>query len=501
MITVVKVPSAVSLAENSVTFGFKSNNQVLSAGGKASLTLWFNHLDYVAGHQFKISFGGMEYVFTSALVPDDSGLQFAVASAGDTSAQWIVKIVGGLIANYYLEGLYDFTTTSNKVIITAKKVGADFTINAVNVSMVSLLPTHTAGADEFSRDSFKIFAQLNVSGLKYDDNRPVDSSGCAYFDFSEYLRPEMGNGFLFPESVNSLLILHPEAVKTFTVKYGEYYDEGNGAFVHRLRETSALRAVPGGVNVMTEGRYNSLGTSWFSQLCFYNKAQTWHPGKKLTHTDDMQKLYFLTHTVLTAIKLKVKLSYSLPNDGNIYFVVVTKATMTATIYQMWEICCGFDRLQLAIDALALPAGAAVYSYDVFLVNQDEKLIMDPFTFVMDTKVSMNKRLFIFRNSLGCYETFRAMGEQVREGDYTNQISNRFRQWNFTEKSPTTKKDYSFKNQKYSVNSGWLMKGEMEWVKEVYLSKEVYEIRNGILWPVVITSETLLKEKIKYLIML
>jgi len=490
MLSIVKTPPIVSLAENPVVFGFKTNNNVLNSETFASIILYFGAVDHVAGHQFKLSFGGQDYIFTSAILPDDTGLQFRSAQGADNNLTWMNKISADLQTNYYLSSLFNFSTTYNQVVLTSKIKGPDYNITGANISMQYLSCSPTFGVYGILEDFFKVFAQLQINGKTYEDSRPVDTNNCAYFDFSEYIKPQMACSFLFPEDSSNCMIIHPEAVKKFSVRYGEYYSDGNGTDMHRLRDSSAFYAVPGGVNAMTDARYAQLNTSFYAQLCFNDKPQTWNPGNKKTSADDIQKLYFLTHTNVTKVNLKVKLNYMLPDDTVVYTLVVTKVTKPATIYNMIEICCGFNRLQLFMHVMTLPTGAEVISYEVFLTDQSDHLIMAPFVFVMETRQFMNQRMFLFLNSFGVYESFRATGIQIRKTDYVNTIITNYRNFNANVNSPDSKKYKSQETAKYTINSGWIeTQQELDWTRELFLSREVYEIKDGLLYPVVITSET------------
>jgi hypothetical protein len=109
--------------------------------------------------------------------------------------------------------------------------------------------------------------------------------------------------------------------------------------------------------------------------------------------------------------------------------------------------------------------------------------------VVDSRPYISYRQFIFKNSLGAYESFRAIADQVRDADYAHTLYNRMRRWNFTERNHENTKDKAIETQKFVINSGLISQEEMNWFRDIFLSKEVYEIRNDILFPIVITSES------------
>lgn len=495
MISKIKEPQAVSLAENPVVFGFKSNNQNVSPGSQAKIILYFNQvISTGSGYLFRLSFGGSSYTFTMAISPDGSGLQFPRAISSDNNLTWMKKIGDALFANFYISDAYNITYTYNQVILTAKNTGSDYDIIGQNISVQGLSVISYPATDQQIRKFFKIFMQVIMDGKEISARMlPVDASGRSYFDISEQLRPELSNGFLFPEDCNNVIIQHPEYCKPYSVRFGEYYLDNDVPVIHRLYDGGTYRALKGGVNTMTQARYNTLNTSFYGQLSYRHKFLTNHPGNKKTAPGDIQKLYYLVHTSLqshqhTHVNLWIGLHYYNSGGSVLQTQTYDKGNINASLFNVFEICCGYNRLQLDVNASMLSAGSSVYSYDVFLRDDAGNMISEVKSFILDDRPYISYRQFIFRNSLGAYETFRAIADQVRDADYTNTVYSKMRRWNFTERDHENKKDKSLELQKFIVNSGLIEKDEMNWFRDIFLSKEVYEVRDGILFPIVITSE-------------
>ena len=484
MITAIKFPSKVALAENQVVFGFKTDELVVAAGTKAVIKLYFSSIPYNAiGKQFKLTFGGRDIVFTSVQVPDGSGEQFRCAVAGDTNIGWTQKMAEDLAANYYVSMLYDISYVANMVTLTAKNVGTDYYISGANISVPGMSVQATPAHNEQLRPFFKVYLQL-VSGSKIlgEDFLPIDSSQRAYFDVSEYLRGEPVVNFSFPETINNLMLLRNEARIAFYARYGLYY--GDEPAVKKLSNTAMFYALPGGVNSMTEARYNGLNTSFYNQLLINHQFLTWHPISKRTQPAWVEKLWFMVHTPLTKVNLKVKLY--IDNYGTPETVILNKWTVAATQYDLFEICCGYNRMQLAIDMLS-HADATLLSYDVFLTNQDEKLISEVRNFYIDDNCTLFDRQFIYRNSFRMWETFAARGIKSSELQYERVELNRVRKTSFT--SVQDKQNYlNTESNKQVVELGnFLTKEEKLYLSELLLSTEVYEIVGGMLYPVVLTG--------------
>jgi len=493
MITPVKFPPAVALSENPVIFGLKTNNNIISSGTKAKLVLHFSSVIYTgSGYQFSLTFGGNTYTFTMAVNPDDSGLQFPRATEGDDNLVWAGKIKEALYANFYISELYDISHTYNQVHLIAKKTGAAYNLTGANISVPGLNFAAYSGTDQQIRNFFKIFAQIKMGDAVIgEDSLPVDAAGTAYFDFSEYLRAELSSTFAFPENSQQLMIKRENCCKDYTVRYCEFYSEADIPLMHKMTQKGPFKALTGGLGSETLALYNRNNTNWYNQLGMNHMFLTWHPGQKKTSQFDIQKLYYLVHTALishnvTHVNLYTGLNYTL--NGASCNTTALKATLAASKGDVLEICCGYSRLGLDADASLLASGSTVKSYDVFLKDDAGNIISEIRNFVLDANHYENYRQFIFRNSFGAFETVRCTAVQSREAAYENTVIDHTRIFNFTERGGDSKKDKALEVAKYVVNTGWITKKELDWARELFLSKEVYEIKNGVLYSVVITSE-------------
>lgn len=494
MITPVKFPPAVALSENPVIFGLKTNNNIITSGTKAKLVLHFSSVIYTgSGYQFSITFGGNTYTFTMAVTPDDSGLQFPRAAEDDDNLTWAGKIKEALYANFYISELFDISHTYNQVHLIAKNAGTTNDITGANISVPGLNIAAYAGTDLQTRKFFKIFAQVKMGDAVIgEDSLPVDVAGIAYFDFSEYLRAELSSTFAFPESSQQPIIKRETCCKDYSVRYCEFFSDNDTPLMHKMTQKGPFKALTGGLDTATQALYNRNNTNWYNQLSMNHMFLTWHPGKKKTSQFDIQKLYYLVHTALvshniTHVNLYTGLNYRL-NNVNCTSTTL-KSTFAASKGDVLEICCGYSRLGLDTDASLLASGSVVKSYDVFLKDDAGNIISEIRNFVLDSNHYENYRQFIFRNSFGIFETIRCTAVQSREAGYENNIIEHTRTFSFTERGGDNKKDKSFEVAKYVINTGWITKNELDWTRELFLSKEVYEIKDGVLYPVVITSES------------
>lgn len=484
-----KQPAKAFLTDNPVVFGVKTSNAFVQIGSRARLILYFGQVDYSGtGHGFSLTFLHNTYTFVCAAVPDDSGLQYPLPTSTDNNLTWMSKIADALGSHYIVSSNYDISYTYNRVTLIAKQEGSVYNLSASVLSVPNMSVTLTAGIDSVPRPFFNMYAAVIFDGKKIgEDLIPVDELGMAYFDFSEYLRGRINASFVHPEISGARIIQHSEAVKPVVIRYGEYYGEGSSApSIHRVRSTSDFFALPGGVSAMTQALYNEYGSTFYQQLQYTHQFLTWRPLSRKTAVNEIQKLWYFLHTECSTLNLMVGLNYA-DTDGVVHTTVYTKASLVSKINHMYEICCGYKILGLDIDCSLLSAGSQVLSYDVFLKDQSGTIISEIRHFEIDTRAYLNPRTFIFKNSFGVWETFTATGDQVKEAQYESVMVDRYRNWNFNKSTPDSKKHSVAETQKMIVNSGWLTKDECDWMRELQLSKEVYEIINGLLYPAIITG--------------
>jgi hypothetical protein len=257
-----------------------------------------------------------------------------------------------------------------------------------------------------------------------------------------------------------------------------------------LNNTAQLYALPGGVSSMTEARYNELHTSFYQQLLHSNQFLTWHPLSKRTQAEYMQKLWYISHTAAAELHLKVKLNFLL--NGSAVSSVIEKAVMGVNMFDLVEICCGFNTLQLANEIATFPHDHIFQSYDIFLTNENSSLISEIRNFYFDDRRTGFDRTFLFKNSFKLWETFIARGIQQIEPEYGRNQINKIKSIGFTTVNADKQNYFNQESNKLTVDTGWISLDEKKWLSELLLSTEVYEIvpsssSGGIIYPVVITG--------------
>lgn len=475
-------PPLLSLAENPVVFGFRSNNYLSSVGSYAALVITIPAL--TTGTSFTLTFLGRTITFTAAANPDHSGTQYP--APGTSISAWAVAIANALYGNYYISANYNITYGTNFVRLTAKQKGPDYNITGASSSftMVSIV-----GSNQTQRPFFQILSQILSDGkLIGTDIRPVDTSGRAWFDFSEYLRAHFsanpGTRFSFQENVSDIIIPRPELLKSYIVRHAEYY--GDEPEPKKLTSITGYYVIPGGVPARVQARYNELNSNFWHNIKTKKQFLTWHPNDKRTAADEIQKLYFIVTKAVT-ITLMARINYRESDGTNSQTSPLTKKTIGAGAMFMVEICCAYNRLQLDVDATSLPAGSTVTGYDLWLIDDLGNVISEVRSFIIDPKYYQNRRTFLFRNSLGVFETFISTGDGIADAEYTRHNINTARNWDFTLRAPDHANALNYESQLFTTNSGWVSEDVINWLRDLQLSREVYEVRDDQLFPVMFTG--------------
>lgn len=156
----------------------------------------------------------------------------------------------------------------------------------------------------------------------------------------------------------------------------------------------------------------------------------------------------------------------------------------------WSVCCapiGFNMLSLADQ---LPAGTMPVSYTVSVAT-DDLVVVAPVTFIIDHRNFYDSRQLIYRNSMGAMETIHLTGELSFEGDYSRQYAQRVVPASYFEEkailfNKTITADVE-EQQKVAGTTGFLSRSSADKLRDLFISKQVYEYHNGRFVPVTITN--------------
>lgn len=495
-LSLLKYPPRVSLVDDPVLFKISTGNQYSDAGSKADITLEISAIDTTAGHTCILSCELFTITFTLATSPDDSGTQLPVATAGMSAGAWATNLMTYMKLNYYLDKYYDFSMPLAGIIkLTAKENGDEYTLTFDEDSIVGISESsNNAGTDQVQRDFYKILVSTfqlegSVKTLLGEDNYIPDDTGIIIHDASEWLKSIPESSFNWPDNLIDLIFKKSGAVKKYFIQYYEYYGIPPLVKILRSSVSKLTYVIPGGLDRMNQALNNFNNTDFYNKLFQDRSFLTWQPKEKVISRAQPEKLFFmvLDHTI-TELSLMVKVYYTNGSSD-----VVLKKTVTGVAnYDLYEFVVGYNKLNLD----DVDPDKIVKQYEVWLIKQDgETVVSEIRKYIPDTKIHNQERAFIFRNSLGWYDTIRVTGELENNNEYDPSMVEMITGPYFTNEDPQVVVAENQESQTYIANTGWTDDIEkVNWFRDFYLSRQVYEVISGILYPVVLTSKKIFIRK-------
>jgi hypothetical protein len=135
----------------------------------------------------------------------------------------------------------------------------------------------------------------------------------------------------------------------------------------------------------------------------------------------------------------------------------------------------------------------VIGWSVFLTDGSEP-ISETYEFILDPHYKEFDRQFLFRNSFGWYDAIRVTGKVESTLTHDRTEGYRIIEDPETDFNAPDKNFINFETQTFKATTGWVSKNAQNWLRDFLLTKEVYEIINGRIYPVKITSKKSTKGK-------
>jgi hypothetical protein len=303
-------------------------------------------------------------------------------------------------------------------------------------------------------------------------------AGESVFDISEFLQKEYTRHFNYFDT-NTFFTSY-SIVDKFKLNCWETYD--NDGIEHgKITGITYTYYFQGGLNRQLLTYYALLATDFFTDFIIKKRFLTWQPNNKIINILDIEKLYF----------------YGLQDVAARLYIDYTTVS-GATVQHYKSITVKDDRI-LEINASPLNLGIDdsadnIVSYEIYITDTSDNLLSEKRKYYIDRTFYKNKRKFIFKNSLGVFDTIRTIGKTSISPEYSASIVD------------TGKKINSACFKKYKTNSGHLnllSKDPLnlsDYFDELFLSKEVYIVdnNNNILPITILSSSRVISEDDKYL---
>jgi hypothetical protein len=488
MITLQTTPPEVFFAGNPVLYKIGTDNQLEYAGQFCSFDIVVTAADTTAGHTISFAFPSKTILFSTATTPDDSGTQILKAVNSANFATWAQTLFDCFQSNFEISSRFQITlggaTGYNRTIsFTAIEKGASsnclITHNLVTVTVMSFV----SGLNAVMQNDFCIVGSLWDQDMRLlaSDVKPVDNSGNVTFDFSEYLSAMLDYKsmphFTFPFDPDVNMKLFSDFVMPFYASFAERYGGGT----KKLHFDILKNAFPGGLNRETLMFYNSNDTDFFSIPDNLKCFMTWAPMVKVSDKIVPEKLFFYIGPKPTFDVIEINV--------NVHFTNGTSQLLEGggAVFMNSVIECSVGYAQLKFDTL-FPA-LTISSWDVWLSISGTPC-SEVRTFIIDPAIYENERIFIFQNSFGrAYDVVRFTGKGSVNLSIDFSIGNAENIDDFSIFNSPAKKFSPAESQRMVTNSGWISREMKDYLREMLLSRQVFEYKDDLLYPIVITTNS------------
>ena len=484
MITVLGLPPLVSLTGNPIRFQLQTDNHLEVVGEKVVFTMEFSN----GGTGFEndwieLKWGGKVVRLVCKPSPDGSGNQVHDNSVYSELIEWVEKLGCSVAANYYISN--DFHASSDGPILRleAKELGDQFQIDCSWSWTSADKPlAGISGQNQTLRPFFKIGLQVLLGSgdswiLIGEDIQPVSVAGITTFDIHSLFSDHVISTFQYPEATSPLIKVWPSACKEYRVRYFEQY--GGDISAQGITESESFYILHGGLSSVLESFFCGKRTSFWEKLTYNNFFLTWQPKEKWITRDQTEKLFFLVQTEVALLVLRIAFFFKDGTGNHSYPMGSIENPVPKKVY---EITCTPSVMQVP----GFETDLLDY-FQVWLENGEMDRISEVRTYRMDYRYYENVRLFLFQNSLGGYDTLRITGDQEDFLEYDRLMVETVAGFQYTDQTHSLSNYSITENQVYKANSGWISPSASAWIRDFFLSRQIFQIIHSRLVPIVVTS--------------
>ncbi|KAF0200639.1 MAG: hypothetical protein FD170_3388 [Bacteroidetes bacterium] len=340
-------------------------------------------------------------------------------------------------------------------------------------------------ASDRDEDDYRIMA-LPFPG---DPGAPVDiikrgGYSDVHFELSEYFFNKRISEY---SSLSSAV--HQDACQQATIAFEEYYGNPPSGS-NQITWTGLLMG--GRIPRWKQYEFNLLYTSFSNWITTAKPFLTFAPrtGKRV-QPDQPERLYWLNTLSATPATLTLICGVYF-TDGSfvLYDPGVSLATNPNTVVSF---ATGFAQLGINTWIAANHPGKVVTNYYVQVRNNGGAAVSEAFLYVLDLNDYAYNRYLIFKNSLVGYDCIALTGEADEFTDIERFTAERVPDVNFPTRLHKTEYK-SIASEVVKVNTGFLSNDERNWLNELYLSSEIYEVSGSNLIRILIKSKQLDRSK-------
>jgi len=312
--------------------------------------------------------------------------------------------------------------------------------------------------------------------------------------------PSAGGDFLFRNSENKVtfdlheyfsrhsefvlddIYVHENHCWPATIEFSEYFGNPPEA-LNPLEAT--INILGGSIPRWKEHEFKKNYVSFNAYHLQEKPFLTWYPRLlKKVLPEQPERVYFLNR-ITQAIKLIVgvyfdDLSFALYNPDR---------QILAYEYQVYSFASGFNNLGLEAWAEVNHPGKTITHYYVAVTDAQGVALSESFLYQVNNDEYRNLRYIIFQNSLYGFDILPCTGEYDESSEVERMTAERIA--DVYDPGRLHKMEY---DRRYSeivkVNTGWLTQKEKKWLADLMISKEVYELKDGIMRRILIRTKAI-----------
>jgi hypothetical protein len=489
-ISVIKAPEQVAFAKNPVQFILQTNNYITTPATAAQIKLLWSSAPS-NGDAFTLAWGNNSVTFTFVTgTPDNTGTQIQIPSFASPGFQ--DAIIAGLKTNYLLQKDFIFASASASgpkygCAITAINKGTPYNVT-VTESLSNLTTLiDTLAEDEVKQSNFAIIFEVFINNILVISFAQVpDINSKVTFDISEILQPYFSDDY--PNTLGFSADITSDTgsnLINYVVRYAESYGDTPQIYTVSEYTATTLSVINGGFS-KEDLLYAQAGIFFSTILPLNNQFLTWEPLVKRISPDQPDQLSWLSYSSsATHIQIKCKIYY---NDGSTFNtgIIQSHSNTTGALYYIQT---GLNDLGLN----AIDPTKTILKYDVWLSGTNVFGITTFWTsqtrtYVVDYKERPYERIFLYRNSFGCYQSLRTIGEVQSKYKLTDSVSQRILPSDYIFSDFENKRQSVNADDVFTVATGYFPSKDWKIAFRDFLrSDSVFEFRDGNIIPIVILT--------------
>lgn len=313
---------------------------------------------------------------------------------------------------------------------------------------------------------YKVIAVIRIdTNLVFRELANRNQDNIATFDLREYYETSLHTSLVM--YINHI---HEDGCKSFLITFSEYY--GNPPYGHNNIEHSHVICI-GRVPAWKQLDFDIQNTNYVDFLDV-SRVMSWYPlGIAKRVLPNQPELMYVLWPDDDFDTIEVKVNFSDETSSTVSIPHMAVPPLTVASFPV-----GYQELGIG----AVNPAKTVVSYEVTIADQTR-------VFVVDYTPYRQHRFLVFRNSLGGFDTLACTGEADESTEVERKQSNRV----YDAENPYRVQKVEFFNEHselVKVNTGWLSPAEKNWLNDLLISTEVYEIRGNKQQPVLIKNKSI-----------